>query len=955
MDHPFADAQWIWIDGEPSPPNYYLVARRTFALDEAPGRATLHISADSRYVLFVNGRRVGRGPNRCWPFDQQYDSHDVARHLRPGQNVIAVLVHHIGVSTYQYMPGRGGLIVRLEADGREVLVSDASWRVAPHPGWRRSVPRAAMQMGWAEQFDARDDLRDEDGPPWMAPGYDDGAWEGAVEIGPAGTEPWTGMSPREIPFLTEEPVYPARFVSARTVQPPRHTIDIRFHNYLPEGEPADRVVAIVATVIHAPEACTARLLPYGRLGIRNAHLNGEPVGVAERFAPIEIELREGANLLVIDSGTTRTYAALEFAIDSEAELELACPLGGGASFAVSVFDPSGAVDVEARVEAALACEDAEALASLQPDFRPMSPEHVATVHNGMLTQFARDVPGRPRIDDPQALCAANAQVTTVHPNEAGDTELLIDFGREVSGLVEFEVEAPEGAVLDLYGFEAFRDGRPQWTRIDAGLRYVAREGWQRFQSPHRRGLRYMFLTVRGLTAPLQIRELRVLFHSMPTPARGAFRCSDALLNRIWELCAHTTRCCMEDTFVDCPLYEQALWVGDARNEALISYAAFGTYEFTKRNWRLAAQSMFRSPVPESRVPSGDPGILTAWAELWVLACQEQYLYDADLDFQREIYPAVARTLRNFLGMRNAEGLLEIEAWNMIDWAPMDTPWEGVVAHNNAWLVEALRRGARVAELLGEDADAGAFLRAADELIEAINAHLWDEDAQAYIDSIHADGTRSEVLSQQTQTVCYLCRVVPEERLAAVKRHVHDPPEGFVRMGSPFFAFFSFEALAKLGLDRMMLGWTRERWGRMLREGATTAWEKFEETRSHCHAWSAGPLYFLGAYQLGVEPALPGFERTTIAPIPLDLDWVEGRMPTPHGEIQVAWERDEDSFVIDVALPEGVRADVILPCETEEFAEPEVTGEGAIEAVRAAGLWKVRLGDGAKVAMVARRG
>jgi len=762
------------------------------------------------------------------------------------------------------------------------------------------------------------------------------------------------MSPREIPFLTQDPVYPARMMSAETVRPPRHTIDINLRDHLPEGEKAEPVTALVATVVRVPHACSATLLPYGRLPLRRAGVNGQAVTMGQRDVPAEIELEAGDNLVVIDSGTTRTYASLDFTIDADVELELAAPLGGETPFALSVFDPRDVGDAQASVQAALACEDAEALSSVDPAFAPLAAEYLATEHNGMGTQYATVIEDAPVIDDPHALCSANAEVTTVHPNESGDTRLLIDFGMEVNGLLEFEVDAPEGAVLDFYGFEAFIDGVPQWTRIEAGLRYATREGTQRFLSAHRRGLRFMYVTVSGLTAPMRVRDLRILFHTMPLPASGGFRCSDDELNRIWELCAHTARCCMEDTFVDCPLYEQALWVGDARNEALIAFSAFGTYEFTKRCWRLAAQSMFRSPVPESRVPSGDEGILTAWAELWVLACQEQYLYDADFDFQREIYPRVAETLRNFLGMRNADGLLEISAWNMVDWAAMDTPGSGVVTHNCAWLVEALRRGAQMSELLGED-DAEEFEAGAQELAAAINEHLWDEDAQAYIDSIHADGGRSEALSQQTQTVCYLCGVVPEDRMAAVKQHVYDPSEGFVEIGSPFFMFFSFEALTKLGMHDLIADWTRKYWGDMLRHDATTAWEMFGDTitRSRCHAWSAGPAYFLQTQQLGVEPALPGFERATIAPIPLELSWCEGRMPTPHGEIEVAWERDEDRFAIDVTLPEGVRADVILPCETDEFLEPTVTGEGGI--VRAAGVWKVRLAEGAKVAVEAKRG
>jgi len=947
----FAGAAWIWQPGEPNPSNYYLAARRSFSLDDAPAQATLHISADARYVLYVNGAYVGRGPNRGWPFAQQYDSHDVARFLRAGENTIAVLVHNIGVSTYSYMPGRGGLICRLEVDGTTALVSDASWRVARHAGWVRPTPRAALQMGWAEQYDARAELTG-----WTEPGFDDSAWEGAEEIGPAGVEPWTSMTAREIAFLTEDPVYPARVMRVRTVRAPQHALDASLRPYLPPGEVARAVVALLAVRIHATEACHARLLPYGRLGLRAVSLNGGPLEVTDRLQPVEVDLPAGESLLVIDTGTTRTYGTISFALDADAELTLSCPVADGETpVAVSAFDPELIADADGRVAEALSCASAQDLGAIVPRFRPAAAGDVCEAHNGLATQYARVIEGAiPLVEDAQAICAANADVATIHPNAAGDTELLLDFGAEVSGLLEFEVEAGEGTVLDCYGFEAFAGEEPQWTRIDAGLRYVTREGWQRFEAFHRRGLRFLLLTVRGASAPVRFRELLVRFHSMPVPARGSCRCSDALLNRIWEMCAHTTRCCMEDTFVDCPLYEQSLWVGDARNEALIAFYLFGTYEFTKRCWRLAAGSMFRSPVPESRVPSGDEGILTAWAELWVLACQEQYLFDGDLDFQREIYPAVATTLRNFLGMRNADGLLVIAAWNMVDWAPMDTPGVGVVTHNCAWLVEALRRGALMADLLGEAGDAAEFRQGATEMIEAINTHLWEEERGAYVDSIHADGKRSEVFSQQTQTVCYLCGAVPSERLPIVKQHVFDPPEGFVQIGSPFFMFFSFEALAKLGLDQLVLDWTRERWGEMLRQDATTAREMFGSTRSHCHAWSAGPVYFLQRYQLGVEPAEPGFARALIRPVPLDLDWCEGRVPTPQGEIEVAWQREGKRFMMQVALPPGVRADLVLPCPTDYFPLPRVSGEGAEEASRAAGMWKVRLAEGARVRIEARR-
>jgi hypothetical protein len=47
--------------------------RRTFEVAEVPTQAPLRITADSRYVLWVNGFGVGRGPIRSQPRRLRYD------------------------------------------------------------------------------------------------------------------------------------------------------------------------------------------------------------------------------------------------------------------------------------------------------------------------------------------------------------------------------------------------------------------------------------------------------------------------------------------------------------------------------------------------------------------------------------------------------------------------------------------------------------------------------------------------------------------------------------------------------------------------------------------------------------------------------------------------------------------------------------------------------------------
>src|SRR5207244_808181 len=101
-------AQWIWEankgQGQGGPPsfqspayqNLFTYFRKTFDLPSGPVAAVTHVSADSRYRLYVNGRYVGRGPVRGDLVWQYYDDYDITPFLHSGKNVIAALVHYYG-------------------------------------------------------------------------------------------------------------------------------------------------------------------------------------------------------------------------------------------------------------------------------------------------------------------------------------------------------------------------------------------------------------------------------------------------------------------------------------------------------------------------------------------------------------------------------------------------------------------------------------------------------------------------------------------------------------------------------------------------------------------------------------------------------------------------------------------------------------------------------------------
>ena len=164
---------------------------------------------------------VGRGPARCDPAFQYYDTYAIAEHLRPGRNVIAVLGHSYGrdMAWYQLprhepaqMFGCGGIFVQsdIEVHGQTIRVdSDASWRYLESAAWQQDTSGGAV--GFVEVFDARLAPLD-----WQAPDFDDAAWPVAqVLIGSTWprtppVRPFPVMAPRDIPLLLEKLQRPVR-------------------------------------------------------------------------------------------------------------------------------------------------------------------------------------------------------------------------------------------------------------------------------------------------------------------------------------------------------------------------------------------------------------------------------------------------------------------------------------------------------------------------------------------------------------------------------------------------------------------------------------------------------------------------------------------------------------------------------------------------------------------------
>ncbi len=151
------DAEWIWTAKTTDTEVAYF--RHGLSLSSVPSKVKLSVTADNYFVAYVNGHEVGSShPNPSddlvWAKVQTYD---VTALLKSGANEICVKGTNAG--------GQAGMVLRLEADGKPILLSDGSWKATD------TIP----------------------GDNWTATDFSDSSWETATSESKVGEGVWAGQ------------------------------------------------------------------------------------------------------------------------------------------------------------------------------------------------------------------------------------------------------------------------------------------------------------------------------------------------------------------------------------------------------------------------------------------------------------------------------------------------------------------------------------------------------------------------------------------------------------------------------------------------------------------------------------------------------------------------------------------------------------------------------------------
>ena len=390
-----------------------------------------------------------------------------------------------------------------------------------------------------------------------------------------------------------------------------------------------------------------------------------------------------------------------------------------------------------------------------------------------------------------------------------------------------------------------------------------------------------------------------------TQHSGSFRCSDDEINRIWDVAAYTMDLTTREFFMDGIKRDRWTWSGDAIQSYLMNYYLRFDTECVKRTIR---QLRGKDPV------TAHVNTIMDYTFYWFKSIHDYYEYTSDVTFVREMWPRMVTLMDYVEGRLNGQGMGEGQPddWIFVDWVDFPMHKRGTLAFEQILLMKAMETMALCAELVGA-AQASGYRVKAEALRKKIKETFWSDELKAFFHAIE-EGTLNRQITKFPNMFAILYGLADEEERRDIMQGVMLNPD-VPAITTPYMRFYELETLLVDGRHGQVLKEIRDYWGGMLREGATSFWEKYnpEESgaehlamygrpygKSLCHAWGASPIYLIGKYYLGVRPTKPGYEEFEVRPNLGDLEWITGDVPTPNGIIHVEMNRHE----IKVRATEG---------------------------------------------------
>lgn len=394
--------------------------------------------------------------------------------------------------------------------------------------------------------------------------------------------------------------------------------------------------------------------------------------------------------------------------------------------------------------------------------------------------------------------------------------------------------------------------------------------------------------IKAITLRSKIRDLKYI---------GSFRCNNEILNKIFDTAAYTCHLCMQQYIWDGIKRDRLVWVGDMHPEMLTVRSVFGAHNIIPESLNF-----MRSNTPLPNWMNGMP-TYSLW---WLHILYDWYLYSGDDCFLTANKKYALELIHIIVQLVNENGSDNLPGY-FLDWPCNNKPQS--ISGSRALLALTLESCEKLCEIFNESELAHECRHKKSCLINT------------KIDSFGA---------KQVTAIAALAGWI--NKTDAAKEVLINGASGW----STFMSYYLLKTAACYDMQAALTA-LEEYYGGMLSVGATTFWEDFDINwltdsgridtipdydkkdihadygafcykglrHSLCHGWSSAPTAFLIENVLGIKITSPGCKTITIEPDLGNLEYCEGCLPTPEGNIYVRCNAVKNTIITNFSAPDSI--------------------------------------------------
>lgn len=491
--------------------------------------------------------------------------------------------------------------------------------------------------------------------------------------------------------------------------------------------------------------------------------------------------------------------------------------------------------------------------------------------------------------------------------------VLWDFGDYICGYPQLEVANGKGSTIRWDWAESLYSepmGEDKGDRNEVRGKYFRGFGDRvrcagqemRFRGHWWKSGRYVLLRIETADQALEIRDMSVRRTGYPWVLESTFRDKDGSFAPLIEICRKGLLNCSHETLTDCPYYEQLMYAGDSRIEALIGYTHSHDDRVARRSMELFDFSRSNAGFCSARFPSRNQVDIPTFSMSWVWMLHDYLFWRDDPEWLRQRIPGMRAVIAAFCNYLNPDGFLEnLPGWNFVDWASGWVEGAAPCAEEVSVIVnlQFLMTLSKLAELENEIGDPlmaeWARLRA-DQLAQRLRERFWNPQRGVF------EETSPGMSNQHSQILAILSGCFsPEMEEKMVLALAKDPS---LTPTTLYFRHYLFEAFFRTGrIDLLKEGFGF--WDYLINRGLLTPIERHEPSRSDCHAWSSHPLFHLFGSILGIRPVLPRFQCISIKPDTRGMGCLDAEMPHPCGSIRFHQSPRGKTLSLSIQAPPSI--------------------------------------------------